>query len=96
LDCSDFGAGLLIAARKYPSEYDHGGLTQAYISKVFPDLPWVGLEWRARGTHLLEFRLLGMGYLCHFFGIHGEPVFRYHAHPTIFCNSDGARFDHIA
>jgi hypothetical protein len=25
-------------------------LTQAYISKVFPDLPWVGLEWRARGA----------------------------------------------
>jgi hypothetical protein len=25
-------------------------LTQAYISKVFPDLPWVGLDWRARGT----------------------------------------------
>ncbi len=25
-------------------------LTQVYISKALPDLPWVGLEWRARGA----------------------------------------------
>ncbi len=25
-------------------------ITQVYISYALPDLPWVGLEWRARGA----------------------------------------------
>jgi hypothetical protein len=25
-------------------------ITQAYLSHARPDLPWVGLEWRARGA----------------------------------------------
>jgi len=25
-------------------------LTQAYVSRALPELPWVGLEWRARGA----------------------------------------------
>jgi hypothetical protein len=26
------------------------GIAPAYVSQALPDLPWVGIEWRARGV----------------------------------------------
>ena len=44
-------AGLLAAAALSPILM--AGITQAYISRARPDLPWVGLVWRARGAPVL-------------------------------------------
>jgi len=41
-------AGLLAAAALSPIVL--AGVTQAYVSHALPELPWVGLEWRARGV----------------------------------------------
>ncbi|MGO9512903.1 MAG: hypothetical protein ACLP2F_04570 [Steroidobacteraceae bacterium] len=41
-------AGLLAAVALSPILL--AGVTQAYVSHALPQLPWVGLEWRARGV----------------------------------------------
>jgi hypothetical protein len=41
-------AALLAGAALSPTLM--AALTQAYVSHALPDLPWVGLEWRARGA----------------------------------------------
>jgi hypothetical protein len=41
-------AGLLAVAALSPILL--AAVTQAYISHARPELPWVGLEWRARGA----------------------------------------------
>jgi hypothetical protein len=41
-------AGLIAAAPLLPLFLE--AITQADVSRAFPHLPWVGLEWRARGV----------------------------------------------
>jgi hypothetical protein len=41
-------AGLLAAVALSPVLL--AGIAQAYVSHALPELPWVGLEWRARGV----------------------------------------------
>jgi hypothetical protein len=41
-------AGLLAAAALLPLLLE--AITQADVARAFPHLPWVGLEWRARGV----------------------------------------------
>lgn len=43
-----FYAGVLAAVPLLPILL--AAITQAYISHARPDLPWVGLVWRARGA----------------------------------------------